>query len=43
MEKFTINYHAIYADILEDKFPEKKKNAEFYWKSKIYPPLTSLR
>ncbi len=25
MEKFTINYHAIYADILEDKFPEKKE------------------
>lgn len=25
MEKLTINYHAIYADILEDKFPQKKE------------------
>jgi hypothetical protein len=28
MEKFTINYHAIYADILEDKFPEKKRRMQ---------------
>ncbi len=25
MEKSTINYHAIYADILENKFPQKKE------------------